>query len=119
MELGHPGSSNRNARRSAVQRDYLPLATRVVIGLIVVSTLLTVSLAFYPEWTRLSDMRRDLVRKKDRLAELQKKVKNREEEILLLRTDPAYLEIFAREKLDLMKEGETIFRLSPQRPKHT
>jgi hypothetical protein len=29
----------------------------------------------------------------------------------LLTTDPAYLETIARDKLDLMKEGEVIFRL--------
>ena len=34
-------------------------------------------------------------------------------EVNLLRTDPAYLETMARDKLDLMKEGETIFRLEP------
>ena len=34
-------------------------------------------------------------------------------EVNLLKTDPAYLETMARDKLDLMKEGETIFRLEP------
>jgi cell division protein FtsB len=29
----------------------------------------------------------------------------------LLKTDPAYLETIARDRLDLMKEGETIFRV--------
>jgi cell division protein FtsB len=34
-------------------------------------------------------------------------------EVNLLKTDPGYLETMARDKLDLMKEGETIFRLEP------
>jgi cell division protein FtsB len=34
-------------------------------------------------------------------------------EVNLLKTDPTYLETMARDKLDLMKEGETIFRLEP------
>jgi cell division protein FtsB len=34
----------------------------------------------------------------------------------LLKADPAYLETIARDKLDLMKEGETIFRLESRRP---
>ena len=38
--------------------------------------------------------------------------KNTREE-KLLRTDPAYVETIARDKLDLMKPGETIFRLEP------
>ena len=32
-------------------------------------------------------------------------------EVNLLKTDPAYLEIYGRDKLDLMKEGETVFRI--------
>jgi Septum formation initiator len=36
-------------------------------------------------------------------------------EINLLKTDATYLETVARDRLDLMKEGETIFRLEPAR----
>jgi cell division protein FtsB len=32
-------------------------------------------------------------------------------EVNLLKTDAGYLEMIARDRLDLMKEGETIFRL--------
>ena len=32
-------------------------------------------------------------------------------EVSLLQTDPAYLETIARDRLDLMKDGETIFHL--------
>ena len=31
----------------------------------------------------------------------------------LLQNDPAYIELLARDKLDLMKPGETIFRMDP------
>jgi cell division protein FtsB len=33
----------------------------------------------------------------------------------MLKTDATYLETIARDRLDLMKEGETIFRLEPAR----
>jgi cell division protein FtsB len=32
-------------------------------------------------------------------------------EVNLLKTDPVYLETIARDRLDLMKEGETVFRI--------
>jgi cell division protein FtsB len=35
----------------------------------------------------------------------------------LLKTDVSYLETIARDRLDLMKEGETIFRLETARAK--
>jgi cell division protein FtsB len=34
----------------------------------------------------------------------------------LLKRDPEYIALIARDKLDLMKEGETIFRDDPARP---
>jgi cell division protein FtsB len=36
-------------------------------------------------------------------------------EVNLLKTDVNYLETIARDRLDLMKEGETIFRLESAR----
>src|SRR5204863_2827815 len=36
-------------------------------------------------------------------------------QVSLLKSDPTYLETIARDKLDLMKEGETIFRLESRR----
>jgi len=33
--------------------------------------------------------------------------------LTLLQNDPAYIELLARDKLDLMKPGETIFRMDP------
>jgi len=36
-------------------------------------------------------------------------------EVNLLKTDVTYLETIARDRLDLMKEGETVFRLEPPR----
>ena len=33
--------------------------------------------------------------------------------LTLLQNDPAYTELLARDKLDLMKPGETIFRMEP------
>ena len=40
-------------------------------------------------------------------------------EVNLLKTDATYLETIARDRLDLMKDGETIFRLEPARTNKT
>lgn len=115
MAAGHNQNSPTRTRRR--QADYLPALTRVVLALIVVCTLLTMGFAFYPEWTRLSDMRHDLAKQKARLAELQKQAADRAQEVDLLQHDPEYLEMIARDRLDLMKNGETIFRLSAAHPR--
>jgi len=90
---------------------------RVVWVLIIVSAMLTAGFTFYPEWERLAEMKRNLAKQKADLENLQKITSNREKEIHLLETDPGYLEIIARDRLDMMKEGETIFRLSPNQHK--
>ncbi len=41
--------------------------------------------------------------------------KHREREVYLLENDKEYIETIARDKLDMMKEGETIFRLDPSK----
>jgi cell division protein FtsB len=41
----------------------------------------------------------------------------RTREVNLLKTDVSYLETIARDRLDVMKEGETIFRLETARAK--
>ena len=56
-------------------------------------------------------MKRDLATQKTKLEELQTLAESREQEVHLLQTDREYLEMIARDRLDMMKEGETIFRL--------
>ena len=101
-------------RRS--QQQYLPAATAVVCVLILAGTLLLAGFIYYPQWMRLSDMKRDLIHEKSRLAQLRKLSTEREQEVRMLQNDPEYLEMIARDRLDLMKEGETIFRLSGNHP---
>ena len=104
-------------RRS--QPDLLPAAMRIVWVLIIASALMTAGFTFYPEWIRLSEMKMNLAKQKSHLAELQKLAKARDQEVHLLQTDRDYLEIIARDRLDLMKEGETIFRLSSATHPHS
>ena len=65
---------------------------------------------FYPQVIRRDEMVKALDAEKQKLANLQLLQKQREREVYLLENDPSYVETVARDKLDLMKEGETIFR---------
>ena len=49
------------------------------------------------------------------LTEQQTLLARQTKQVTLLKTDPTYLETIARDRLDLMKEGETIFRLESRR----
>lgn len=65
---------------------------------------------FYPQVTRRDEMVKDLELKKQHLVTEQLLQKQRERQVYLLENDPSYVETVARDKLDMMKEGETIFR---------
>jgi len=83
----------------------------LVLLLICVGLAAAVGLAMIPEWKRLEGMRATLATKqaeRDEELSLQRK---QQREVQLLQSNPEYLELVARDKLDLMKEGETIFRL--------
>ena len=51
------------------------------------------------------------------VSEQQNLLARQTREVTLLKTDVSYLETIARDRLDLMKEGETIFRLETPRAK--
>ena len=108
MQSSHVISNSR--RRS--QSEYLPAAMHVVLCLIVLCAVLISGFTFYPQWTRLSSMKHDLACQTARLEELKKSTCEHEQVVHLLQTDKEYLEMIARDRLDLMKDGETIFRLS-------
>ena len=112
---GHQGTHA--AARRHRQSEFLRNAVRVMWSLIAAVVLLLAGFTFYPEWTRLSDMKKDLADQKTKLEELKKTTEGRELEVQLLQNDPHYLEMIARDRLDMMKEGETIFRLSSAKPR--
>jgi cell division protein FtsB len=91
---------------------------RFIVFLIFLAAGTVIFFFFQPELNQLDEMRRnhtELQAREEQVLIEQLRL-NREKE--LLATDPSYLENIARDKLDLMKPGETIFRLD-SRPSAT
>lgn len=88
---------------------------RILLILVSLGLIAIVALWFYPELERRNEMAANLEKQEQELAKEQLLRKQREREIYLLQNDKAYIETIARDKLDLMKEGETIFRLDPSK----
>lgn len=88
---------------------------RILLVLVSVGLLAIVILWFYPELERRNEMAANLDKQEEDLSREQLLRKQREREIYLLQNDKEYIETIARDKLDLMKEGETIFRLDPSK----
>jgi len=86
---------------------------RVLLTFVVAGGIAGIVLWFYPEVARRDQMARNLLEEKEELIAQQSLRKQREREVYLLENDKEYIETIARDKLDMMKQGETIFRLDP------
>ena len=79
---------------------------------------------FVPPYKRMQAARAEIDALQAQVNEQKTILGRQTREVNLLKTDPTYLETIARDRLDLMKEGETIFRLEPakavpsKRPSH-
>jgi cell division protein FtsB len=69
---------------------------------------------FLPSYTQYQDKRQKVDEYDRQIIRLQRQNAKLAKEKKLLESDPAYLEKVAREKMGLVREGETIYRLTPE-----
>ena len=108
--MDHPGYGDFRARREATVWQRLNSILRV---LLVVATVLVIVSLFLPPYKRLTQSRTEIENLQSQVNDQKTLLARQTREVNLLKTDPSYLETIARDRLDLMKEGETIFRLEP------
>ncbi len=92
---------------------------RVLLTLLLLSVWLVIVSLFVPPYKKLKIGQADIEKLQSQRDEQQVLLSRQTREVNLLKTDPVYLETIARDRLDLMKEGETIFRLEPAQPGKT
>jgi cell division protein FtsB len=100
------------ARREATVWQQLNRVLRVL--LVIAMALVIVSL-FVPPFKRLAQSRAEIDNLQAQVNDQKMLLARQTREVNLLKTDATYLETIARDRLDLMKEGETIFRLESAR----
>jgi cell division protein FtsB len=102
------------ARRDATVWQRL---NRILIILLGLAALLVVVSLFVPLQKKLSASRFENEKLEALVNDQKRSVARLNREVTLLRTDATYLETIARDRLDLMKAGETVFRLEPGKRK--
>ena len=111
--MDYPGYGEFRARREATIWQRLNSILRV---LLVLALLLVIVSLFLPQSKKLAQSRGEIERLQEQVTEQKTLLARQTREVNLLKTDPTYLEIMARDRLDMMKEGETIFRLEQAPP---
>jgi cell division protein FtsB len=84
---------------------------RVLLTLLFLSVWLVIISLFVPPYKKLKIGQKDIDKLQQQRDEQQILLSKQTREVSLLKTDPVYLETIARDRLDLMKDGETVFRI--------
>lgn len=110
--MDHPGYGDFRARREASIWQQL---NRVLRVLLVLACLLVIVSLFLPQYKKLKQSRAEIDTLQSQVTEQKISLARQTREVNLLKTDSGYLETIARDRLDLMKEGETVFRIEQPR----
>jgi len=98
------------ARREATVWQRL---NRILRVLLVIALWLVIVSLFVPPYKKLTQSGAEIDHLQAQVNDQKVLLAHQTREVTLLQTDATYLETIARDRLDLMKEGETIFRLEP------
>jgi cell division protein FtsB len=109
----HPYGDFRARREASVWQRL----NRILLVLLVIAIWLVIVSLFVPPYKKLMQSRTKIDDLQQLVNEQQTLLARQTREVNLLRTDVTYLETIARDRLDLMKQGETIFRLETARAK--
>jgi cell division protein FtsB len=114
--VNQPDYADFRARREATVWQRL---NRVLFALLFLAVWLGIISLFVPPYNKLQAARGEIDALQARCDEQKLLLTHATREVNWLRTDPTYLETIARDRLDLMKEGETVFRLEPAKGSHS
>lgn len=100
--------------RKRREADFWRSVNRLLLVLIGAGTLVVTVLWFIPELRKIDEMRADLGELESDLKAEELLLRQQQRQEHWLNEDPEYVETLARDRLGVMKEGETIFRLDSE-----
>src|SRR5882757_4792803 len=89
---------------------------RIIAFLIVVGIIAAAVAYILPELHRQREAQAQVDALRRQVEARRLEVARQTRQVSWLQNNPEYLGIYARDKFDLMKEGETVFRLEPAKP---
>ena len=102
-------------RRRRNEPDFWHRINKVLTGLVVLGVLVGIGVMFYPVWQKQQDMRARVAALSSEKEEKGARLAAARRELDLLKNDPEYVETIARDRINVMKPGETIFRVETPR----
>jgi cell division protein FtsB len=102
-------------RRRRNEPDFWHRINKVLTALVVLGVFLGIGVMFYPVWQKQQGMRARVATLTSEKAEKTSRLAAARRELDLLKNDPEYVETIARDRINVMKPGETIFRVETPR----
>jgi len=112
MRTAHAKAQIRKRRET----DFWRAVNRCLVFLIGLGVVVVIAMAFVPELRRIDEMKATLAGLQEELAAQQLLLAQQQREEGWLNESPEYVELLARDRLGVMKEGETIYRLDEPLP---
>ena len=102
-------------RRRRNEPDFWHRINKVLTALVVLGVFLGIGVMFFPVWHKQQDMRARVATLTREKEEKTTQLASARRELDLLKNDPESVETIARDRLNMMKPGETIFRVETPR----
>jgi len=101
----------RPARHRRREPDFWQRLNKLLALLVMAGVFCGIAVVFYPVWTKQQAMRARADSLTGEKAEKTAQLQKARHKLDLLKNDPEYVETIARDRLNVMKPGETIFRI--------
>lgn len=103
--------TKRNVRRLKAQTTFLRVTNGFLLAVILLATALILCLSYLPQKNAYEKKLGELAEAKQREEQAESQLDYLRVKLDAIKNDPVYLEIQARDRLQLYRPGETIFRI--------
>ncbi len=98
-------------RRRGREPDFWQRLNKLLTLLVIAGVFCGIVVVFYPVWAKQQAMRARVDSLTQEKAKKTAQFQDARNKLELLKNDPDYVETIARDRLNVMKPGETIFRI--------
>ena len=105
-----PSDSNVRGRTTGVR-----ILTRTALSIFLLTGCVALAVLSVPQTRKLRELKEELARARALESHVQDRKDQKRRDLKALRDDPAYLELVARDRLDLYREGEQIYRIDAEK----